>query len=170
MSNFCGWRIPSNSGYAAIKFDAKVFHAAHRLIEFRVDLAGRHWYRPGLLADPPEFSNVVDDFDLVLLQVLIPTLACEGLCGDFDNWLASRTPFSRTLCSRPDQELAIHVGGRDGYEATADRPILACTYAGGCGLEVIFTIDQSCVHIAREGLASVLRSFFPDSGGSMETP
>lgn len=158
MSRTSEWRIPSSNGFAEIIFDAQGFYSPSCLVEFKVSMTGKHWSRPGLLADPPEFERVVDDYDLVLSSVLVSKAACEDLCNDFGAWLMSHAPFARTLCSRPDQEFAIQVGTREGYEATLDHPILACTYSGGCGIEVFFVIDESCVRIARDGLIRVLRS------------
>lgn len=152
------WCIPSNGGYAMITCEAIVLHQAIDLLEHRVELVGNHWCRTDFLADPPEFAKVVDDFNITLHQVLIPASALTLLQNDFDNWLASYAPFTRVLCSRPDQELIVQIGPKEGYETTQDRPILTCTYAGGCGAGVSFLVDQSCIRIARDGLSNVMRA------------
>jgi hypothetical protein len=158
MSGTTQWRMPSNDGRAIVVFDALFFHPPIAQIEFRIALLGKHWYRPALFADPPEYDRMVDDFGITLPSVLVPKSACDELLGDFNAWLDTHQPFALTLCPGPDQKMTVAVGAREGHLSTLDHPIFSCDYTAGCQLAVAFAVDQSCVRIARDGLSRVLES------------
>jgi hypothetical protein len=159
MSGVNEWCLPSNGGWSSVRFEALALHASIKAIEYRIELTGQSWYRPGLLVEPHEYQKS-DDFRLNLLSVLIPVEECLRLVDDFDNWLNSLAPFTRTLCSTLGQVLTIDVGDREGFAARGDHPVLTFFYAAGpCRLELFFAVDQSCIRIARGQLYAVLSSF-----------
>ena len=152
--------MASNSGWANITFSAIVLHEAADLIEFNVNLTGEFWYRSGLYDKPANIGGLAKDFEVALLSVLIPRSACRELLNDFDNWLSTRTPFVRTLSPGADQALAIEIGEKDGVICTREQPVFTVWYeASSFRFEDSFTVDQSCVRMARNGLDLVLRSF-----------
>ena len=160
------WCLPSNSGWNNIKFEALVLHEPINLIEYSIDLTGQFWYRPRLYANPPGFEKLVDDFLINLPSVLVPKSASDDLLIDFNNWLDSQTPFTRAMSSTPDQVLILQVGVRDGSITTPQQPALSFSYdAGGCRVEVFFGVDQSCMRIARDGLAQVLKALQGEESG-----
>jgi hypothetical protein len=159
MSNST-WKIPSNNGHSNIQFHASVFHETINVIEYRVELAGEFLYRIGPKTDPYTYGDINEDFHIVLPSVLIPTAACQELLAHLNAWMAAFEEFTCELTSRNDQSVVIGFSRGDRLVKSLDKP--TCTFyykAPSLRIDVCYTVDQSCVRIARNGLELSLESF-----------
>jgi hypothetical protein len=154
------WSIPSNNGWNDITFEAGTLHRKSDVLECCIQLTGRNECAAKLDAVPPEVDRVVQNYIIKLPTVLVLMPACDQLMIDFDRWLESYTPFERYLTSTSEQVVTLAVGRRDDLITTADHPAVTFCYDDGrCRLEVLFVVDQSCIRIARDGLAATMRPF-----------
>jgi hypothetical protein len=153
------WNMPSNSGRSEIKFRAATLHKSTHHIEFSIELTGQAWSHAGLKADPPVY-DLIDDFRCNLPCVWIPRPACEDLLSDFETWLRSHTPFTRTLSLAPDPRLIVQIDEREEVVRSRDHPTFTFYYdRAGWSLEMFFQVDQSCIRIARDGLSAILATY-----------
>ena len=149
------WDIPSNGGSKNLSFEALAYHESKDVIENSLRLMGKFWHRAG-----PISSVLYDDFRIDLPCVLIAKSAYQELLRKFDAWLAAPQPVNCTLVADPDQELVLEIANREGWSSSVHHPALTVYYAGaGCIIEVFFTVDQSCVAQARNGLCRVMETF-----------
>ena len=163
MSSYGEWCIPSNSGRRLVHFSLVVFHEETDVLEFDLTLSGQGLR--GIRADADQSANehgnnqieTVDRFKVLLPSLLIPRTACEELLGGFTAWLDLHSPFDRTLRSTEGASIVIQVDRREELITTDDHPVLTLYYEmSGCRCETFFVVDESCIRIARDGLASVL--------------
>jgi hypothetical protein len=158
------WCIPSNNGWRQVKFEALVYHRSENLIEYKIELAGQCWRPSTSYAESTSNDDLVDEFRFALQSVLISMAVCKSLLDSFDGWLNAPAPFTCKLCSTFDQSLILSLGDRDDLITKTDHPACTIEYESAGGrVEVFFVVDQSCIRIARQGLARIIQSLYRPS-------
>ncbi|MFN0054131.1 MAG: hypothetical protein ACKV0T_18285 [Planctomycetales bacterium] len=159
MDQALEWRIPSNQGWNEVAFRLIRHHRSDGLFEFAVTMTGLFWPRNELLMKPTQYGAPVDDFVVSLPSVMLSHKQCEELIGEFDRWLESYGAFDVTLTSEevPGQLLWLEVEPEGKGILDKYHPALTIRYyTGRIDLEIGYFIDQSCIRIARDSLASLL--------------
>jgi hypothetical protein len=154
------WCISSNDGWNEIIFEAQVLHRKTDVVEYSVYMTGKRSYPSALEVTPSDHARVVDDYIIKLPAIAVSMSVCNQLMTEFDAWLDNNTPFERHLTTTSERIVTLELGTRNDLITTANHPAVTFRYDDGrCRLEVFFVVDQSCIRIAREGLATALGPF-----------
>lgn len=158
MSDQMNWRIRGNAGREEILFRLTAAMTAGEPLKYEILATGEDWRIDDVVATPAKFEDIVESFQFKLSNLHFDSTLHDQLTLDFDKWLNSYTPFTRTLIQLPGQVCSLYVGPMDGYITRPDHPmcVLACRVRS-CDARIMLKIDESCVRLAREELAALLR-------------
>lgn len=157
MTRLREWSMPSNRGLATIRFQAISFDSKSGQVKFNIFLASNSSTHSETGPAPSE-NDFENEYRIVLPSIMISAQSCGALLNDFNDWLHSFSPFIRPIIATPSRTLEIQVGDRENYITSLEKPVFTFFYsAGSCRLEVFYVIDESCVRIASQELATVLQ-------------
>lgn len=108
-------------------------------------------------------SELVDDFLVVLPQILLSKECLKKFENNLNSWLLNSIEFSCQLTSFENSRrnrLLVSLGASDRLISSLDKPAFTIQYQGGAFLSGSwsFLVDQSCIRIAIDGLRMLIGS------------
>lgn len=123
----------------------------------RFTLVGEYWDRR-----QEATREVVEDFRVVLPQVIMAREGLEDLRQAFAGWLKEDRAFSCTLqpADGGGQVLEVSLGDDPRFVRSTHKAVLTFNYCSGLVMQSSFSfvVDQSCVSMAMEGIGECVRA------------
>ncbi|RKH52512.1 hypothetical protein D7W81_39815 [Corallococcus aberystwythensis] len=110
--------------------------------------------------DNHDFSEVVEDFDLRLPQVVVLRIHFDALLRALRQWQATQESFSLDLDNGRDVTCTVEVRSRSDAASDRWKPDFTLVYASAkARIEVTFGVDASCLLEWAEGLEQAVAIF-----------
>ncbi|WP_439450809.1 hypothetical protein [Stenotrophomonas sp. ATs4] len=136
--------------------ECEVVGSTDRDMVCRFTIVGEYWNRAQEGA-----REVVEDFRVVLPQVIVARDALGELRQAFAVWLEEERSFSCTLqpIDGGGQVLEFSLGDDPRFVRSTHKAVFTFSYCSGLVMTSSFSfmVDQSCVRMAMEGLTDCLR-------------
>lgn len=144
------WSLPSNRGMELL--ECEVVGNADRDMVCRFTIVGEYWSR-----GQKGTRDVVEDFRVVLPQVIVAREALGALAQAFADWMKEERSFSCVLQSadRAGQAIEVSLGEDPRFVRSTHKAVFNFSYCSGLVMasRFSFVVDQSCVRTAMEGLS-----------------
>jgi len=154
------WSIPSSSGRELVKCTPLRWWTTPdgaALALARLSMTGQFWERDRFERKETEY-DLVDDYRIVLPQVVVSRGALEALHREVEAWLAAPKEISVDLSGTRHQSIEVTLRADPRFISRVDRPVCDVRYSAGAGVAVErrAIVDETCVRLLRDDLARLL--------------
>jgi len=150
------WSIVSSSGRECFFCKFKLNRTDYSYISAHLEIKRKFWQRGVHLKN----AQMVEDFNIILPQVIIDNNHLKLLCEKLKFWQISYQGFDVKISSEKEkgQSLIFSIGKDDGLIYSASKPACIISYSSGSAMRArwAFIVDQSCIRNCSEELSEVL--------------